>query len=82
MSNFRLFFSGIKEGFKNFGNLVTNIINSILLFFVYIIGVGLTSIVAKISRKGFLDIKKKKVDSYWNNLNLKKKPIEKYYRQF
>jgi DNA polymerase II large subunit len=49
---------------------------------VYIVGVGLTSLTARIFKKHFLDIKMKNVKSYWIDLNLKKKKIEEYYRQF
>ncbi len=76
------FFIGLKEGFKQFGNFITNITNFILLFFVYFIGVGLTSIVAKISKKHFLDLKKENKESYWKELNLTTQPKENYYRQF
>jgi hypothetical protein len=72
--------SGFKEGVKNFGENINSIITFVLLSFVYFIGVGLTSIVAKISGKHFLDMKAKK--TYWISLNPKKKPIEAYYRQF
>ena len=67
---------------KNFGQGIAVIINTILLTFVYLIGVGLTSIVAKISRKHFLEMNLSKNDTYWSDLNLKKKSIDKYYRQF
>ena len=79
----KLFFIGLKQGFQDFGHFVTTIINSILLTVVYFIAVGLTSIIAKIFKKEFLDIKKKKnVSSYWKDLDLKKKPTKEYYRQF
>jgi len=76
------FLIGFKKGMGNFGHNIALIINTILLTFVYLIGVGLTSIFAKIVGKHFLEIKLSKKDSYWSDLNLKKKPIEKYYRQF
>jgi hypothetical protein len=44
--------------------------------------VGLTSIFAKIFKKHFLETKLPKDATYWSDLNLKNKPIEKYYRQF
>ncbi len=75
-------FVGFTEGFKEFGDIITNIINFFLLSIVYFIGVGFTSLFAKIFNKSFLDIKKIKKDSYWKDLNLKKKPIEDYYKQF
>jgi hypothetical protein len=77
------FFSGFGEGFKEFGENVALIVNSLLLSVVYIIGVGLTSLVSKLFKKSFLDMKQsKKSKTYWSNLNLKKRPDEEYYRQF
>jgi|TARA_B100002003_G_scaffold247928_1_gene280489 amino acid permease len=82
MKTLKQFLKGFKKGMKIFGNNIAIIINTLLLFFVYIIGVGFTSIIAKLFRKHFLETKLSKKDSYWSDLNLKKKPIEKYYRQF
>ena len=82
MTELRQFFRGFKKGMTNFGQGIALIINSILLTFVYLLGVGLTSIVAKLSRKHFLDMKLSKKNSYWSDLGLKKKPLRNYYRQF
>ena len=82
MKELKQFFKGFKKGMRNFGYNIALIINTILLFFVYIIGVGLTAITAKIFRKRFLRTKLSKKETYWSDLNLKKKPIEEYYRQF
>ena len=76
------FFNGFKKGMGNFGHNIALVINTILLTFVYLIGVGLTSISAKIFRKHFLETKLSKKDTYWTDLNLKKKSMEDYYRQF
>jgi len=79
----KTFFKGLKKGMHNFSSNITIIINTILLTIVYLIGVGLTSIVAKIFKKHFLENKiQKEKESYWHDLNLKKKPIEEYFRQF
>ena len=82
MKKLKQFLKGFKKGMKIFGDNLAITINTLLLFFVYIIGVGITSIIAKLFRKHFLETKLSKKDSYWDNLNLKEKPIEKYYRQF
>ena len=83
MSNLKVFWRGFKEGSKRFSHVITGIINFVLLFLVYFVGVGVTSIFDKIFRKHFLNIKlKKDTISYWGPLNLSKKPIEEYYRQF
>ena len=82
MNKMKQFFKGFKKGMKNFGQGIALIINTILLTFVYLLGVGLTSIIAKISRKHFLEMDLSKNGTYWSDLNLKKKSIDKYYRQF
>ena len=76
------FFSGFKNGFSLFGHNISLIVNSALLFIVYIIGVGITSIIAKIFGKHFLKIKEKEKNSYWEYLGLGKKDTDEYYRQF
>ncbi len=76
------FFSGFRDGMKDFGDNIATIVNSALLLAVYLIGVGLTSIIARIFGKRFLDLRKESRKSYWRDLNLKKKDIEEYYRQF
>ena len=81
MKELKQFLRGVRKVMRNFGYNIALIINTILLFFVYVVGVGFTSIIAKIFGKHFLETKLKK-DSYWSDLNLKKRPIEDYYRQF
>jgi hypothetical protein len=74
---------GFNKGMRNFGHSMALIINSVLLAIVYLVGVGFTSIFARLFRKHFLDIRlSKKNETYWSDLNLKKKPMEEYYRQF
>jgi hypothetical protein len=60
---------------------ISIIVNSILLSVVYFVGVGLTSIIAKIAKKEFLETEMKR-ESYWSPLNLKKEDEENYYRLF
>lgn len=83
MKSSKNFFSGFKKGQKEFGSTISSIVNTILLSLVYFIGVGLTSVFAKISNKDFLSLKKEKTaDTYWEDLNLTKKTLEEYYHQF
>jgi len=83
MAKIKEFIEGFKEGQKVLGSCIGAIINSVLLTFVYIFGIGLTSIIAKIFGKRFLNLEiDKKAQTYWSDLNLKKKPIKNYYRQF
>jgi len=81
MRKLKQFFNGFKKGMKCFSDNISTVINFLLLSIVYLTGVGLTSIVAKLFSKHFLDMEKKK-NSYWCDLNLKNKSIEEYYRQF
>ena len=80
MNKFRIFFAGFKLGLKNFSHLLTGIINFVLLFFVYFIGIGSVSIISKLFRKHFLDLKNS--GSSWILRKLKKRPLEEYYRAF
>jgi len=75
-------FKEFHQGMKDFTLLISMIVNSILLLAVYLLGVGLTSLIAKISGKQFLLLKKKKTSTYWEDLNLKKRELKEYYRQF
>lgn len=76
------FFDGFGEGTKQFGKNITLVINTTLLFIVYVFGVGLTSMTAKLVGKKFLDINIGKKKTYWSDLSLKKKKIKSYYKQF
>jgi len=77
------FFKGLKEGQKSFGEDIAEIINLILLGIVYLIGVGLTFIIARIFGKHFLELKiDKNRKSYWGDLKIGNLKKEEYYRQF
>lgn len=82
MRFFRDFFDGFWDGINDFGTNISTLVNSILLLVVYIVGVGITSIFAKIVGKRFLETKRFKKGTYWHELNLKKKESKEYYRQF
>ena len=81
MVKIKQFLKGVKEGMKLFGENIAVLVNSILLTGVYIIGVGSTAILAKIMGKKFIT-KKGRGETYWKELNLKKRKKEEYYRQF
>jgi len=82
MRRIKHFFKEFREGLKDFGENISIIVNTILLSLIYLIGVGLTSMIAKIVKKKFLHIKEPKKESYWTDLNLKKNKREEYYKQF
>ena len=80
---FKNFFKGFKEGQKLFGETIAIIVNTLLLTIVYLIGIGLTSVIAKIFKKNFLELEpSSKIKTYWKDFNLTKKPMEEYYKQF
>jgi hypothetical protein len=72
----------IKTGFHDFGKYVTNIVNFFLLLIVYFVGVGLSSIINKFSKKKSLDLTSHSNKTYWKDYNLKKEKKSNYYRQF
>jgi len=77
------FIKGFKSGFKDFGHLINNIINTTLLTILYIIGIGPTALILKIFNKKLLSLKKENVqDSYWEKYDLSTEPEDNYYRQF
>jgi cytochrome c biogenesis protein CcdA len=83
MSESKDFLLSLKRGQKAFGEDIAAIINSFLLTITYIFGVGLTFVAAKLARKSFLETKiQKDAPTYWEELNLTKKPLSEYYRQF
>lgn len=78
----------IKRGFERFSKFVKPftdkvnlVVNTILLSIVYFIGVGFTSVCAKLVGKKFLKLEKENVNSYWieKEQNNSKKS---YFRQF
>jgi len=83
MTSEKNFFNGLREGFQLFGKNVQILVNATLLSIVYVFGIGVTSIFAKIFGKHFLDMKiSKEQESYWSELDVKKRPIDEYYKQF
>jgi hypothetical protein len=77
------FLKGFKKGFLDFGYNIILLVNSVFLLFIYFVGVGLTSIIAKLSRKKFLNaVVDKKRKTYWTEPDLKNKLIDDFYRQF
>ena len=80
MSTLKIFFKGLKNGFRNFFHKINEITNFIFLFAVYFIGIGSVSIFSKIFGRNYLDLKSH--GSSWVVRKMKKKPIEDYYRSF
>jgi len=76
------FLKGFLAGMRGFGRSISMVINVILLSVVYFLGVGMTSLVAKLTGKRFLDLREFRKESYWLDLETKKKSINDYYKQF
>jgi large-conductance mechanosensitive channel len=76
------FLIGIKDGFHAFGQHISNGINFIILAIVYYLGIGLVSLIAKITGKKFLKMSKNGKDSYWDEKKLGTLPRDHYYRMF
>jgi len=76
-------FIGFKKGQKMFGETLAAIINTAILGIIYFIIVGLTSFLALVFKKNFLELKiNKSLNSYWENLNIGSEKKEAYYKQF
>lgn len=71
--------NGMKKGSTYFGELISNLINTILLTIVYIIALFPTYLIAKLFRKNFLNLKSNK-----NNWDKYDQEIltKNHYRQF
>ena len=82
MNKINLFFKGLQQGFKNFGHTITGVINFFMLLIVYILGIGIISIISKLVGKHYLDLKKSGSKSNWHEHKVTKQPLEKYYRTF
>lgn len=74
----RNFLIGFRRGFKDYGDIIMTFFNTILLFLVYIIGVGMSKLISIIMRKKFLDIEQNNEKTYWKDYN----EINDEYRQF
>ena len=75
------FFKAFWSGMKFFGHCMNSLVNTIILTIAYLLGIGLTSIVAKLSKKHFLELHKKNTNTYWKDLKLGKTK-EDYEHQF
>lgn len=83
MNTLKEFISGFKRGMNIFGETIAVIVNSVLLLVVYIVGVGLSWLISKLSKKLLLETRIwKQKTTYWTDLKLGTKPIKKYYQQF
>ncbi|MEM2963342.1 MAG: hypothetical protein QXW70_01335 [Candidatus Anstonellales archaeon] len=83
MKNLRAFISGFKIGVRDFGETISILFNTGLLFFVYILGIGITAILSKTLGKHFLDKQiSNNAETYWIDTTLGKGTKETYKRRF
>ncbi|MAF35941.1 hypothetical protein CL622_02380 [archaeon] len=83
MVKLNIYIKDFHNGIKEFGENISTLVNAILLGLVYVIGIGITSIIAKLAKKNFMEKKILKLNStYWEELNLSKKSFNEYYKQF
>ncbi len=76
------YLNSFKTGFQKFSHLVADLVNLVLLGLVYFIGIGLTSIIAKLSKKHFLDLKQEGKDTCWVDVKSDSQDIDDYYKMF
>lgn len=72
----------LKSILQGVGKLISDIVNFVLLAFVYFIGVGIVSIAMKLFGRHFLELKMQNKKSNWHEYKVTKQPLEKYYRTF
>ncbi len=82
MSSPRKFYLGFRKGMRMFGQDLTEPLITVLLFVVYILGVGITSLFAKARGKHFLFWRMREAVSYWEDFAPKKPSKNSHYRQF
>ena len=77
-----MFFKSFLSGMKMFSENIAIIVNTALLFITYVVGVGLSFLISKISNKKFLDDKvPNDATTYWENIDIKNDE-DSYYKQF
>ena len=83
MKSATLFFKGLHNGFKLFGNVVNTFIVSSILFFVFIFGIGIVSVISKTFGKRFIILKQDPGrKSYWDESIIAKRKKEDFLRPF
>ncbi|MBR9706737.1 hypothetical protein GOV14_06900 [Candidatus Pacearchaeota archaeon] len=83
MGKIKLFFKGFIQGQKEFGKSITVLVNSIILTAVYIFGIGITCVFAKLFRKQLLELRlEKDKKSYWKDYHQNSNKMEDCCNQF
>ncbi len=83
MKNTKLFFNGIKDGFQEPGHTLASTVNFFLLTLVFILGIGIVSLLSKIVKKRYLPLKSENKNSYWEKVDIGgEKKKEEYLKPF
>ena len=83
MENFRLLFKGIYEGLGSFGRIVSGIVNFFLLLIIYLLGIGLVSLIFKFRKKKFLSLGwNSELKSYWADSPILHRKKGDYFKPF
>lgn len=73
----------LQQGMHFFGERISTLVNTLLLSGVYLFGIGLPSILARLTGKQFLEMKlDRESPSYWRSIEEKEKSLKHYLRQF
>lgn len=78
----RIFIRGFKKGFSAHGKNLALLVSSLMLSFVYVFGIGMTAMFAKITKKKLIDVGPGKKKSYWAKIRLSTERLDNYYKQF
>lgn len=70
----------LKHGMTTFGADIATLVNSIFLTIVYLLGVGITAMVARLFRKRFLTLTPQG-KTYWHTIDTQPDD-DSYYKQF
>jgi len=77
------FFSDARRGFEDFGKIITSVVNFFLLLLVYVLGVGMSAVITRISGKKVMDMTvDKSAKSYWKEYRHGTESKDGHYRQF
>lgn len=73
----------LRHGIELFGALINNVVVWAALFVVYVVGIGVTALFARLAGKKFLEMGIDHADeSWWKPLNLSTESRERYFDMF
>lgn len=79
----KIYFGSFTKGMNEFNKDLIFIINSVVLLIVYVLFVGITSIIARVFKKHFLHLNiSANIDTYWTSTKQNLDSSEDYFKQF